>query len=139
MKKISEVAKLFQITTRTIRYYEEIGLLKPKRSSANERLFPKSELVKLKLVARGKRYGFSLEEIKEMILLFDKDRTGKKQLERTIQYGKQRIADIDERMEELLQIKSEMKKILTEFTEKLNSLEEESSDEQFHIVSEECK
>ena len=129
MKKISEVAKQFHITTRTIRYYEEIGLLKPERSPTNERLFPKSELVKLKLIARGKRYGFSLEEIKEMILLFNKDRSGKKQLERTIQYGKQRIVDIDERIEELLQIKSEMEQLLTEFTEKLNSLEEESSGE----------
>lgn len=129
MKKISEVAKKFRITTRTIRYYEEIGLLKPERSPTNDRLFPKSELVKLKLIARGKRYGFSLEEIKEMILLFDKDRSGKKQLERTIQYGKQRIVDIDERIEELLQIKSEMEQLLTEFTEKLNNLEEESSDE----------
>lgn len=129
MKKIAEVAKQFHITTRTIRYYEEIGLLKPERSPTNERLFPKSELVKLKLIARGKRYGFSLEEIKEMILLFDKDRSGKKQLERTIQYGKHRIVDIDERIEELLQIKSEMEHLLTEFTEKLNSLEEESSGE----------
>ena len=129
MKKISEVAKQFHITTRTIRYYEEIGLLKPERSPTNERLFPKSELVKLKLIARGKRYGFSLEEIKEMILLFDKDRSGKKQLERTIQYGKHRIVDIDERIEELLQIKSEMEHLLTEFTEKLNSLEEELSGE----------
>lgn len=129
MKKIAEVAKQFHITTRTIRYYEEIGLLKPERSPTNERLFPKSELVKLKLIARGKRYGFSLEEIKEMILLFDKDRSGKKQLERTIQYGKQRIVDIDERIEELLQIKSEMKQLLTEFTKKLNSLEGESSGE----------
>lgn len=129
MKKIAEVAKQFHITTRTIRYYEEIGLLKPERSPTNERLFPKSELVKLKLIARGKRYGFSLEEIKEMILLFNKDRSGKKQLERTIQYGKHRIVDIDERIEELLQIKSEMEHLLTEFTEKLNSLEEESSGE----------
>lgn len=129
MKKIAEVAKQFHITTRTIRYYEEIGLLKPERSPTNERLFPKSELVKLKLIARGKRYGFSLEEIKEMILLFDKDRSGKKQLERTIQYGKHRIVDIDERIEELLQIKSEMEHLLTEFTEKLNSLEEELSGE----------
>src|SRR5699024_2697464 len=129
MKKISEVAKLFQITTRTIRYYEEIGLLKPKRSSANERLFPKSELVKLKLVARGKRYGFSLEEIKEMILLFDKDRTGKKQLERSIQYGKERIADVDRQIDELLQIKQELEELLALFTEKLENMEGEIQDE----------
>lgn len=129
MKGISEVAKMFDVSARTIRYYEEIGLLKPVRSSANQRLFPKSEVAKLKLIARGKRYGFSLEEIKEMVLLFDKDRTGKRQLKRTIEYGEQRLTDLDERIKELLQIKSEMESLLKEFTEKLNHLEEGSSDE----------
>src|SRR5690625_7884615 len=93
---------MFQMTPRTIRYYEEIGILSPLRSSTNIRLYPKRELVKLRLIDRGKRYGFSLEEIKEMILLFDKDRTGKKQLERSIQYGKERIADVDRQIDELL-------------------------------------
>lgn len=129
MKRISEVATMFGVTTRTIRYYEEIGLLKPSRSSAKQRLYPKSEIAKLKLIARGKRYGFTLTEIKEMVLLFDKDRTGKKQLERTIQYGEKRLNDIDERVAELLQIKREIKGLMKEFTEKLNNLEGESYDE----------
>ena len=52
--------------------------------------FPK-ELAKLKLIFRGKRYGFSLEEIKEMVLLFDFDRSGIQQLERTVEYGEQKF------------------------------------------------
>ncbi len=52
--------------------------------------FQKKELAKLKLIFRGKRYGFSLEEIKEMVLLFDFDRTGIQQLERTVEYGEQK-------------------------------------------------
>lgn len=129
MKKISEVAKMFQMTPRTIRYYEEIGILSPLRSSTNIRLYPKRELVKLRLIDRGKRYGFSLEEIKEMILLFDKDRTGKKQLERSIQYGKERIADVDRQIDELLQIKQELEELLALFTEKLENMEGEIQDE----------
>jgi len=129
VKKISEVAKMFQMTPRTIRYYEEIGILSPLRSSTNIRLYPKRELVKLRLIDRGKRYGFSWEEIKEMILLFDKDRTGKKQLERSIQYGKERIADVDRQIDELLQIKQELEELLALFTEKLENMEGEIQDE----------
>lgn len=122
MKKINEVADMFTVSTRTIRYYEEIGLLKPQRSSTNQRLYRKSEIAKLKLIFRGKRFGFSLEEIKEMVLLFDSDRTGEKQLERTIDYGKKRLFEIDQRVEELLQVKEEVESLLLQFTEKLNNL-----------------
>lgn len=121
LKSIAEVAKEFGVTTRTIRYYEEIGLLKPNRSENNRRYYKSSELVKLKLIKRGKQYGFQLDEIKEMVLLFDRDRTGKKQLERTIEYGKQRIQEIEQKMIELQEMKEEMEKLLHLFSEKLKS------------------
>ena len=94
MKTIRETADLFDDLGGRSEIYEEIGLLSPARSEGNQRLYPASELVKLKLIVRGKKYGFSLEEIKEMVLLFDKDRTGRKQLERTIQYGRRRIEEV---------------------------------------------
>lgn len=100
-------------------------MLLPKRSQANQRLYSKAEIAKLKLIFRGKRFGFSLEEIKEMVLLFDKDRTGKKQLERTIEYGKQRIIDIDAKIAELQEMREQMGHLLLEFTEKLDNLKEE--------------
>lgn len=119
MKTIKEVAYEFALTTRTIRYYEELGMLKPERTTANHRLYSKRELAKLKLIERGKQYGFSLEEIKEMVLLFDMDRTGKKQLERTIEYGKKQIQAVELKIEELQSMKGEMEELLTEFTDKL--------------------
>lgn len=121
MKDITELARLYDVTTRTIRYYEELGLLKPERTTGNKRIYPKSELVKMKLIVRGKRYGFALEEIKEMILLFDKDRTGKKQLERTIEFGQEKIMQIEEKIKELQEMKEEMEQLTIEFTEKLNN------------------
>lgn len=120
LKNITEIAELFGVSTRTIRYYEEIGLLKPKRTEGNQRLYSNAELAKLKLIFRGKRYGFSLDEIKEMVLLFDKDRTGRKQLERTVEYGKQRIDEIDKKIIELQEMKQEMEQLLIEFTNKLH-------------------
>ncbi|MFE6166910.1 MerR family DNA-binding transcriptional regulator [Viridibacillus arvi] len=122
LRTITDIAKEFDVTTRTIRYYEELGLLSPQRTDAKKRIYTNSEYAKLKLIFRGKRYGFSLDEIKEMVLLFDKDRTGKKQLERTVAYGKLKMAEIDEKMRELQEIRDELETMHLDFTEKLNSL-----------------
>ncbi|MCL1697536.1 MerR family DNA-binding transcriptional regulator [Lysinibacillus sp. BPa_S21] len=129
MKTIKEVAKQFNVSTRTIRYYEELGLLNPNRSSTNQRTFSKKELAKLKLIFRGKRYGFSLEEIKEMVLLFDLDRTGVQQLERTVEYGEQKIQEIDSKIAELTQMKNELQQLQGIFTEKLATFKGEMHDE----------
>ncbi|WP_153730465.1 MerR family transcriptional regulator [Sporosarcina obsidiansis] len=120
MKTIRETADLFGLSTRTIRYYEEIGLLSPRRSEGKQRLYSASELAKLKLIVRGKKYGFTLEEIKEMVLLFDKDRTGRQQLERTIQYGKRRIEEVELKIQELQEMKHEMEQLLSVFYNKLD-------------------
>jgi DNA-binding transcriptional MerR regulator len=95
---ISQLAQEFDISTRTIRYYEERGLIAPIRTESGQRLYTKKERAKLKLILRGKRFGFSLEEIHEMISLFDQDRTGRKQLEKTIEYGKQKIKEVQTRL-----------------------------------------
>ena len=122
MKTISEVAKEFGMTTRTIRYYEELGMLKPQRTETNKRLYPNAEVAKLKLIDRGKKYGFTLDEIKEMVLSFDVDRSGEKQLERTIEFGQKQIEEIERKIQELESMKEEMAHLLLEFTEKLNNL-----------------
>ncbi|MEC2070916.1 MerR family transcriptional regulator [Alkalihalophilus marmarensis] len=119
MYKIRELAEEFQVTTRTIRYYEELNLLTPKRSSGNQRIYTKRDHVRLRLILRGKRYGFTLEEIKEMIGLFEEDSTGTKQLSRTILYGEKKIEEIECRMNELEQLKSEMIDMLTDLKARL--------------------
>lgn len=129
LKTIQEVAKEFNVSTRTIRYYEELGLLCPHRSSTNQRTFSKKELAKLKLIFRGKRYGFSLEEIKEMVLLFDFDRSGIQQLERTVEYGEQKIQEIESKIAELTQMKHELQQMHGMFSEKLATFKGEMQDE----------
>ncbi|MUV38932.1 HTH-type transcriptional regulator HmrR [Lentibacillus sp. JNUCC-1] len=116
---IREVATHYDVTTRTIRYYEELGMLAPERTNNGQRLFGKKEHIQLKLILRGKKYGFKLDEIKEMIELFDRDRTGRKQLERTIEYGTEKVAEVTERIEELTQIRSEMETLLADFQDRL--------------------
>lgn len=127
MKSISDVAKQFNITTRTIRYYEELGLLNPVRSESNRRFYRPADCTKLKLIQRGKQYGFQLDEIKEMVLLFDMDRTGKKQLERTIEYGNEKIKEIEQKIIDLEEMKKEMGTLLHVFTDKLENLKREEN------------
>lgn len=119
------MAKDFGLTTRTLRYYEEIGLLSPNRTTTNQRLYNKKEIAKIKLIERGKRYNFSLDEIKEMILLFDIDRSGKAQLARTIEYGKEKTKEINERMNELQEMKKEIKHLEKLFEKRMEEIENE--------------
>ncbi|WP_260472143.1 MerR family transcriptional regulator [Bacillus canaveralius] len=128
LKTITQVAAQFGVSARTIRYYEELGLLSSQRTEGNHRVYSKKECAKLKLIFRGKRYGFSLEEIKEMVLLFDYDRTGKAQLERTIRYGDQRLQEIDMKMAELTEMKTELLQLREEISKRLSKLEEESDE-----------
>ena len=78
--KIAELAREFAITTRTIRHYEEEGLLNPGRQGVN-RVFSSRDRVRLKLALRGKRLGFSLQEIKELFELYDMAKDERRQLE----------------------------------------------------------
>lgn len=67
---ISDLAKEFDITTRTIRFYESEGLILPARNGQT-RIYTDADRVKLKLILRGKRLGFSLLESKDLINLYD--------------------------------------------------------------------
>ena len=70
---ITEISKKLKITTRAIRHYEEIGLVNSKRLENNYRYFDQVNLDKLKFLARARKLGFSLDECKELILLFQND------------------------------------------------------------------
>ena len=67
---IGDLSREFGVTTRTIRFYEDQGLLSPTRDGQN-RIYRARDRVRLKLILRGKRLGFSLKEIKELIELYD--------------------------------------------------------------------
>ena len=122
---ISDLADEFDISTRTIRYYEEVGLIKPlERQIGKQRLYDRKVRARLKLILRGKKFGFSLNEIKEMIELYEVDPTEKEQLKRTIEYGDQKLEEIEEKIEELTLLKEEILNLRSKFVEKLKELED---------------
>lgn len=106
MYSITELAREFEVTTRTIRYYEDKGLLSPVRDG-QRRIYKTREYVRLRLIMRGKRLGFSLEEIREIIDLYDVDATEVSQLSRLLEI-------IRDRQQTLRQQQNDIAEILTE-------------------------
>jgi DNA-binding transcriptional MerR regulator len=97
---ISELAKEFGVTTRTIRFYEDQGILSPTRAGAT-RVFSNRDRVRLKLALRGKRLGFSLAEIRELFELYDVSRDEKKQLEEFLARLERRRALLEQQREDI--------------------------------------
>jgi len=86
---ISELAKEFGVTTRTIRFYEEKGLVSPRREG-QKRLFSNADRVRIKLILRGKRIGMSLQECVEFIDMYDPEHNNTEQLHSLIDNVKSR-------------------------------------------------
>jgi len=81
---ISDLAKEFGVTTRTIRHYEELGLVKPSRAG-QVRIYNRGDRTRLKLILRGKRLGFSLQESSDIIQLYDPSHNNREQLQQLAQ------------------------------------------------------
>ena len=77
---ITELAAEFDVTPRAIRFYEDVGLLEPQRSGRN-RVYSQRERTRLKLTLRGKRLGLSLQEIKQLVDMYDSPSDTAPQLE----------------------------------------------------------
>ncbi len=86
---IAQLATEFGITHRAIRFYEDKGLIAPGRRG-NRRVYSPRDRVRLRLILRGKRLGFSLEDIREIIDLYDSDRGEAGQLQLLIDKIRQR-------------------------------------------------
>jgi DNA-binding transcriptional MerR regulator len=104
---IRDLADEFDITTRTIRFYEDKGLMSPVRDG-QRRIYNKRDRARLKLILRGKRLGFSLEEITSLVGLYETPEDALPQLERylaTLQDHKTMLleqrADIEKTLQEL--------------------------------------
>ncbi|PEL13921.1 MerR family transcriptional regulator [Bacillus sp. AFS017336] len=115
---IRDMTNEFNTTHRTLRYYEEIGLLHPTYSESGRRKYSPKDRTRLFLIQRGKNLGFNLQEIKEMIDLFMVDRTGEKQLQKTIEYGNQKISEVDKKINDLILLKEEIIRMKSELERK---------------------
>ena len=115
---ISELAQEFDITPRAIRFYEDQGLLAPRREG-QKRIYTPRDRTRLKLTLRGKRLGLSLSEIRELIDMYEPGRDERPQLQRFLAVLEahkaallQQRADIEAQLSELQAFEKKVKKQL---------------------------
>jgi len=115
---IAELAREFAITARTIRFYEDEGLIKPRRQGLT-RLYSAHDRTRLGWILRGKRLGFSLAEIKELLDLYQVDRTGVQQLRELLRRSRLHIDDLERKRRDLDAHISEFKEVESQVTAEL--------------------
>jgi DNA-binding transcriptional MerR regulator len=120
---ISELAGELEISTRTIRFYEEKGLISPRRSPGNQRLYSRRDRARLKLILRGKRFGYSLEQIAEMIGMAEVDLDEAEQIRRSLAYGQEKLGEIHQRIEELRLLEQDILAVKEKLLERLAQME----------------
>jgi len=97
---IREMCDTFDVTPRTLRFYEAKELLFPQRIG-QKRLFTKRDRARLKLILRGKRFGFSLEEIRQLLDLYYKGDDQKSQFEQSYALACKRLEDLEQQRADL--------------------------------------
>jgi DNA-binding transcriptional MerR regulator len=108
---IRELAKEFDLTTRAIRFYEDMGLLDPKRDGpgGRVRVYSSRDRTRLKLTLRAKRLGLSLTEAKDLIDMYESPRDTAPQLRKFLQVIAQNKAKLMEQMADLQSNLDELK------------------------------
>ncbi|MEP2641154.1 MerR family DNA-binding transcriptional regulator [Roseobacter sp.] len=108
---IRQMCDAFDVTPRTLRFYESKELLSPTREG-QKRLFTRRDRARLKLILRGKKFGFSLEDIRQLLDLYDMGDQQQTQLEQTYAMGHERLA-------EMVRQRDTLNEAITELTDQL--------------------
>lgn len=124
---ISDLAQEFEVTTRTIRHYEDQGLLNPAREGTN-RIFTNRDRVRLKLALRGKRLGFSLSDIRELFELYDLSKDENRQLEEFLGKLDKRRAALEQQREDIEVMLNEINFFANQCRRLLNSKNDEKNE-----------
>ena len=111
---IGELAKQFDITTRSIRFYEDEGLLSPRRQG-QQRIYTNKDRVRLKLILRGKRLGFSLAETGRLFELYDADNSSAAQLQKVLELIGEKKLSLKQQMEDINVLLTELRPLAHQF------------------------
>ena len=125
---IRQMCDAFDVTPRTLRFYESKELIFPIREG-QKRLFTKRDRARLKLILRGKRFGFSLEEIRQLLNLYDIGDQQQTRLARTFEIAKDRLADMERQRDELTEAIDELREQLNWGEKVLASMDQDKAAE----------
>ena len=105
---IREMCDAFDVTPRTLRFYEAKELIFPRRE-ASKRLYNRRDRARLKLILRGKRFGFSLEDIRQLLDMYDREGSERAQYLTTYKLAQERLAQMEQQRDELIEAIAELK------------------------------
>lgn len=123
---IRQMCDAFGVTPRTLRFYEARELIFPERRGQH-RLYDRRDRARLTLILRGKRFGFSLEEIRQLLELYEPGGTNSAQIAATIAVGRQRLADMERQYAELSEAIADLKCQLSDAEHRLAAQSEARS------------
>lgn len=115
---IREMCDAFSVTPRTLRFYEARELIFPQRRGQH-RLYDRRDRARLTLILRGKRFGFSLEQIRQLLELYEPGGANQTQISATIQIGRERLADMERQYAELEEAIVELRQQLADAENRL--------------------
>jgi DNA-binding transcriptional MerR regulator len=107
---IGDLSSELALSHRAIRFYEDHGLLAPQRIGGH-RVYAARDRARLQLILRGKRLGFALADIKELLDLYDADPDHLEQMRATLDKGRARIAELEQQREEITLTLDELRRI----------------------------
>ena len=118
---ISQMWEQFSVTPRALRFYEDKELLAPARKGT-QRLYSARDRARLTLILRGKRFGFSLEDIRQLLAMYDHSGSNEAQLARTLEVAGDRLAQMTAQRDELSLAIADLQIEITQGAEKLAQL-----------------
>ncbi|TAK99398.1 MAG: MerR family DNA-binding transcriptional regulator [Rhodospirillaceae bacterium] len=121
----NELAASVGVTPRTVRFYEAQGLLQPQRAGIM-RVYTYRDRARLALIRRGKRLGFSLQDIAEVLALYNVDPVRTEHARAAIKKARGRIAELEEKMTDLQQTLRELRKLEQQATAQLTTHQDDT-------------
>ena len=119
--KLKEMCEAFEVTPRTLRYYEYIELLIPEKIG-KKRLYGNKEKALLTLIKRGRRFGFSLEEIRQWLAMYNRDNQNQTQIEAWINMANNQTIELEERKSEIQKAIDDIKNLRVDAERELRAL-----------------
>jgi len=117
---ITDLCKEFEITTRTVRHYEEIGLISPSRRGQT-RVYSPADRTRLRLILRGKRLGLSLEDSRQIIDMYEPGKTNIEQLNSLISAIRQQRTKLEQQLDDINNLLKDLNKAETDCLKALKS------------------
>ncbi|MFN3274281.1 MAG: MerR family transcriptional regulator [Paracoccus sp. (in: a-proteobacteria)] len=123
MISFKEMCARFEVTPRTLRYYEYIELLQPHKEG-RARFYGPREVARMTLILRGRRFGFSLEDIRQWLLIYDK-KGSRQQYEVWIDMSDRQLSVLDQQIAELEAARADLRQLRDVTVRELGAMEED--------------